>query len=158
VQSLILKWKYQRHHSTARILCETLDGWLRIQNIKTDATAIIPIPLHPKKLRLRGFNTAYMLAKSASKALGLPIIDKALNRAVHTSAQANLDKAARQKNLTGVFSLLPENLQGHHHVILVDDVYTTGATLSICAKLLQEAGVKSITVLTLARALPPDSY
>ena len=157
VQKLIQSWKYQRRHSAARLLCETLSGWLTLQAITTEATAIIPIPMHPKKLRARGFNTAYTLAQAVGTTLKLPILEKALIRNLFTPAQAGLDKSARQKNLVGAFSILPENLHGHQRILLIDDVYTTGATLSYCTRLLQEAGVKHITILTLARALPPDA-
>jgi ComF family protein len=153
VQQLIVKWKYQRHHSSARLLCETLAGWLSLQVTKPDATAIIPIPMHRKKLRARGFNTAYMLAQAASQAIALPLLDKALIRRLHTPAQAGLDKAQRQQNLAGAFQLLPEHLYGYERIILVDDVYTTGTTLSICTQLLRDAGVKHVTILTLARTL-----
>jgi predicted amidophosphoribosyltransferase len=114
--------------------------------------------LHPKKLRARGFNTAYALAGAVSSTLKLPILEKALVRNLFTPAQAGLDKNARQKNLVGAFSILPENLHGHQRILLIDDVYTTGATLSHCTRLLQEAGVKQVTILTLARALPPDVF
>lgn len=158
VQQLLVKWKYQRQHSTARLLCETLGGWLALQQQRhIEATAIIPIPMHPKKLRSRGFNSAYHLALTVSKTLNLPLLDKALIRTRHTHAQAGLDKETRHNNLAGVFSVLPENLHGHTHLILVDDVYTTGTTLTLCSQLLHAAGVKAITVLTLARALPPEN-
>ncbi len=155
VQQLLIKWKYQRQHSTARLLCETLTGWLALQP-PIEATAMIPIPMHPKKLRSRGFNTAYLLAKAVHQATNLPILDKVLIRQRHTEAQAGLNKTARHHNLAGAFNLLAENLQGHHRVLLIDDVYTTGTTLEVCSRLLQEAGVKHITILTMARALPPD--
>jgi ComF family protein len=157
VQQLIINWKYRRRHSTARLLGETLSGWLALQNTKLEATAIIPIPMHPKKLRTRGFNTTYLLAQAIQQSANLPILDNALNRIRHTDAQAGLDKAARHKNLAGAFTVSAENLQGHRRVLLIDDVYTTGATLEVCSRLLQEAGVKHITILTLARALPPNT-
>jgi ComF family protein len=157
VQKLIVKWKYQKQVSSARLLCETLSGWLTLQSILPDATAIIPIPMHYKKLRIRGFNTAYMLARAVSNALSLPILDKALIRSIHTPAQAGLTKSERQNNLAGAFLVVPEALQGHERIILIDDVYTTGTTLHICSRLLKEVGIKQITVLTLARALPPDA-
>jgi ComF family protein len=157
VQQLMINWKYRRRTSTARLLGETLSDWLTLQAIQLEATAIIPIPMHPKKLRTRGFNTAYLLAQAIQQTTHLPILDKALNRIRHTNAQAGLDKAARHNNLAGAFTVTAENLQGHRHILLVDDVYTTGTTLNICSQLLQEAGVKHITILTLARALPPNT-
>jgi len=157
VQQLMVKWKYQRQSSTARLLGETLSGWLALRQQPIDASAIIPIPMHPKKLRARGFNSAYELAQAVRQTTQLPILDKALIRKRHTEAQAGLNKTDRHNNLAGAFSVLAENLQGHKQVLLVDDVYTTGTTLAICSRLLQEAGVKQIRILTLARALPPNA-
>lgn len=155
VTQLMRRWKYGKQGSAERLLCEAFAGWMQATAFTTEATAIIAVPMHPHKLRQRGFNTAYQLARSASRVLKLPLLEQALKRDHLTDSQAGLDKAARQHNLLGAFSVNAEALQGHRQLILVDDVYTTGATAQSCSQGLQQAGVTHLHLLTLARALPP---
>ena len=155
VTQLMRRWKYGKHGSSERLLCEAFADWLKATQVSTEATAIISVPMHPHKLRKRGFNTAYQLATTASRVLALPLLEKALGRDQLTDSQAGLDKAARQQNLLGAFSVNTKALKGHRHIFLIDDVYTTGATAQTCTQLLQQAGVTHLHLLTLARALPP---
>jgi ComF family protein len=111
--------------------------------------------MHRQKLRKRGFNTAFRLAKVAADHYQLPLLTQAIERVQHTTAQAGLNRQQRQENLRHAFETKPEQLLGHQHILLIDDVYTTGATLHACSKSLQQMGVKKIDVMTLARALPP---
>jgi ComF family protein len=148
------RWKYGKQSSAERLLCEAFAGWIEETQLATEATAIIAVPMHRHKLRKRGFNTAYQLGKIASYTLKLPLLEKALQRDTLTESQAGLDKAARQQNLWGAFSVNTEALKGHRQILLIDDVYTTGATAQSCAQLLAHAGVEHLHLLTLARALP----
>lgn len=157
VTQLMRRWKYGKQSSAERLLCEAFAGWIEATKFTTEATAIIAVPMHPHKLRKRGFNTAYQLARSASRVLKLPLLEQALKRDHLTDSQAGLDKAARQQNLLGAFSVNAEALKGHQQVLLIDDVYTTGATAQSCAQLLTHAGATHLHLLTLARALPPKS-
>lgn len=154
ITQLMRRWKYGKQMSAERLLNEAFYGWMQAIPLKTEATAVIPVPMHPKKLRQRGFNTAYQLAKQVSKYLKLPLLDKALLRNIHTDSQAGLDKAARQHNLRGAFRVEVQALYQHQHILLVDDVYTTGSTAQVCSQLLQAAGVQHLHLVTLARALP----
>lgn len=155
ITQLMRRWKYGQQASAERILTEAFFAWIQQTHLTTEASAIISVPMHPKKLRQRGFNTAYLLAKSASKALSLPLLKGALIRVSQTDSQAGLDKAARQENLRGAFDVDTQTLKQHRRILLIDDVYTTGATAQACGQLLQAAGVQHLHLLTLARALPP---
>lgn len=154
ITQLMRRWKYGKQASAERVLTEAFFGWMQAMKLTSEATAIIAVPMHPKKLRQRGFNTAYLLAKQVSKHLELPLLDKALIRHIHTDSQAGLDKAARQQNLRGAFRVEAHALHQHQRILLVDDVYTTGSTAQVCSQLLQAEGVQHLHLVTLARALP----
>jgi len=155
ISQLMRYWKYAKKRSAERLLCEAFAHWIKAVKLTSEATAIIAVPMHPKKLGQRGFNTAYQLAQQASQQLKLPLLDKALIRNRQTHSQAGLDKVARQQNLRGVFRVDEQALHHHHRILLIDDVYTTGSTAQAAGQLLQAAGVKHLHLLTLARALPP---
>lgn len=112
--------------------------------------AIVPVPLHRARLRRRGYDQARELAAPLAHALHLPLLDQALQRRRTTSAQSLLDAASRQRNLRGAFEVsgaqpLPA------HVVLVDDVMTTGATLHAAAHTLLAAGVQRVDAWVCAR-------
>ncbi len=112
---------------------------------------LIPVPLHTKRLRLRGYNQALELARPISQALGIGIAIDRLHRQRDTTAQTGLDAAARRRNLARAFSVSDgEPLPAH--VAIFDDVMTTGSTLGECARVLRSAGVARVDVWALARA------
>lgn len=114
---------------------------------------IIPMPLHPLRLKTRGFNQAAELARHVAKYLGLEWRSDALLRLQDTAPQAGLRREERWANLRGAFAC-PESLNGAH-VLLIDDVLTTGASLSACAEVLRHAGARRIDVAVLARTPEP---
>lgn len=115
----------------------------------------IPVPLHVKRLRERGFNQALLLLKEWAGKEKKKIDFITLARHRWTEPQTNLKAHERQKNIKGAFGLKrPEKVQGKS-VLLCDDVFTTGATVNECARVLKEAGAREVSVLTLARATPP---
>ncbi len=108
---------------------------------------IVPVPLHPRRERFRGYNQAYLLAKTAAMPLALPVHDLLL-RELDTRQQVSLSAELRRANMTGAFKARgsAEGL----HLLLVDDVLTTGATLNECAAELRRAGAASVRAVTLA--------
>ncbi len=111
---------------------------------------LVPVPLHRKRLRMRGFNQALELARYWGRQHGIRVSKNALIRCRETAVQSQLDAQARLQNVQGAFSAragLPA------HVALVDDVYTTGATCAAAAEALQQAGVERVDVWCLARVL-----
>jgi len=117
-----------------------------------DAHTLIPLPLHPSREKERGFNQSELLAEIISKTFNLPLEKNILIRAKNTRAQAELtDWEERQANLQNAFTVAnPENLKGKN-IILVDDVYTSGATMSAAAETLRASGAKKIIGLVLAK-------
>jgi ComF family protein len=114
---------------------------------------LLPVPLHPRRERERGFNQASLLARRVGRAWRVTVRDDVLVRAVATPSQTELDAPARRANVRGAFRLRrPEAITGCH-VLLVDDILTTGATLSECARCLREGGAVTIGALTVARVV-----
>jgi ComF family protein len=117
------------------------------------ANLIIPVPLHPGRERERGFNQASLLARSLARLSGLPLDEHSVVRRVHTERhRAGLDARARRESVAAAFAVRhPEAIAGQR-VLLIDDVFTTGATVSACASVLKDAGTEEVFVLTIARA------
>jgi ComF family protein len=105
----------------------------------------------------RGFNQAYELATYASRVLDIPLHASELRRQRSTLAQSGLSRKQRRKNLKGAFSWHGSRKPGRH-VALIDDVMTTGTTVTECAKVLKRAGAKRVDVWVAARALPPGRH
>jgi competence protein ComFC len=144
------KYGHQRHlrHLVAQWLCAALDDE-RLRGRKFEV--IVPVPLHPARERERGFNQATLLAELLGERLSTPI-KLALERVRYTTTQTAFDRSERMENLHGAFRLRRKiDVQGLR-VLLIDDVLTTGATLSECARVLKKAGATSIYAATAARA------
>jgi ComF family protein len=114
---------------------------------------LIPVPLHPQRLRERGFNQALLLVKELSCRIGIPYRKRILEKRKPTVPQVNLSGLEREKGVKGVFRLSEEAAVDGKTVLLVDDVYTTGATVNECAKVLLAGGADRVDVFTLAHAV-----
>jgi len=115
--------------------------------------AMIPVPLHIRRLRERRFNQSLVLARALGKKHGIAVDFSLLKRRRFTLTQTGLDKCERDKNISGAFwAAHPKKIPGRSF-LLVDDVYTTGATVNECAKTLVQAGAKRVAALTAARVL-----
>lgn len=118
----------------------------------SEATLIMPVPLSSDRLRERGFNQAAVLAAALARLARLPLDEESLVRTSHTARhRAGMDERARRESVEGAFAVRRPRLVEGERVLLVDDVYTTGATVSACAATLTAAGAHSVFVLTLAR-------
>ena len=112
---------------------------------------IVPIPLHKSKLRLRGFNQSAIIGKGLEESLGVCLDENSVLRNVKTTTQTKKNRMERWKNVDQIFKVVGSNLQGKH-VLLVDDVITTGATLESCGQAILDAGAAKISVACLALA------
>lgn len=119
------------------------------------ADMIAPVPLHWRRLFTRRYNQSALLACELMRLSQIPAYPMLLKRKRFTPPQAGLSREQRWKNVKGGFNITPRYKDAikHKHIVLVDDVHTTGATLCECARVLKKAGAKKITVLTLARAV-----
>jgi ComF family protein len=116
------------------------------------ATLIVPVPLHPERLRERGFNQAAELGRALAKLSGLKLDEWSLVRVLHTERhRAGMDARSRRESVEDAFEVTRPRLIEGESILLVDDVFTTGATVSACATALKAAGAREVFVLTLAR-------
>lgn len=125
--------------------------WLREPLSAERPDVIVPVPLHRHRLRARGYNQAIELARPLASTMHLPLRYTWLQRERGTAAQTELGAAARRRNVRRAF-VASTDVTWPEHVVLLDDVMTTGATLAECARVLRRAGVKRIDVWALARA------
>jgi ComF family protein len=156
VKKLIYKFKYEPYLSDLKgtlgklmyeglIQQEAFEKYLENGNV-----VLVPVPLHKRRERSRGYNQSELLAKELSKHLGLPVISL-LTRNIDTKPQFDLSKKDRSSNIRGAFSLNPRpKTLIPQNIILIDDITTTGATLRECAKILKANGVKKVLGVTLA--------
>ena len=116
-------------------------------------TRIVPVPLHAERLRTRGFNQASIIARELSRALRVPLDETSLVRVSSAEKyRTGLDPKGRRQTVERAFSVRHPKLIAGEKILLVDDVFTTGATVSACADALISAGAKSVLIMTLARA------
>ena len=149
LRRLIQVYKYERIESLAGPLGRLLsDALPRDESFD----AIVPMPLHWFKNWQRGFNQSGLLAREVGRRSGIPIVS-ALNRRRATKVQAGLSLAGRKRNVQGAFAIRggADAVRGRH-LLLVDDVLTTGATANACARVLKRAGARRVSILTVARA------
>jgi len=117
------------------------------------STRIVPVPLHAERLRARGFNQASIIAQVLTKSLSLPLDEASLVRVSGSEKhRAGMDAKGRHDTVAGAFVVTHPGLVANENILLVDDVFTTGATVSACAETLISAGAANVFVLTLARA------
>ena len=122
------------------------------QQATLPADTVVPVPLHARRIRERGYNQARLLAEHLGDLAGIPVVCEALYRNRHTASQTGLNAQERRRNVDGAFSCSGSGVQGKC-VLLVDDVCTTGATLEACSVALKEGGARSVWALTVARAV-----
>lgn len=115
---------------------------------------VVPVPLHPKRLRERGYNQSTLLAEAALPGQRERIDESAVSRVVDTPPQARLSGEARQLNVQAAFRVDTARLPANARVVIVDDVMTTGATIGELARVFRQAGAQSVAVATVARAIP----
>jgi ComF family protein len=143
------RYKYNRDVSLAPVLGALL--YQRTPLAASTYDVIIPVPLHISRLRWRGFNQAHLLAQRFAD--DCPIDPYSLRRVRPTRPQVDLNESERRRNVAGAFQVTrPQHVDGRR-ILLVDDVYTTGATVDECSHALVRAGAHSVDVLVLARAV-----
>ena len=160
MRTAIHDFKYRRFFDDARRLAPLLAREIRgdptFQKQRFDF--LVPVPLHRQRERARGFNQSVLLARALSEQCEIPALE-ALIRTQKTAPQVGLNAQQRRQNVRGAITVspqtAPETLRGAR-VLLVDDVFTTGATMDECAKILRRAQVAEVFALTLARQLAPD--
>jgi ComF family protein len=155
LQQAIHLFKFEKRTSLAKPLTQLTMEHIPDDCDITEYDFILPIPIHKKRLRERGFNQATLLANGIAKTTRVQVVTDALVRHRNTSPQSSLDREARQTNIVGAFELQKKEVVRNKRILVLDDVYTTGATVREAVKVLWNADPIEIDVLTLARTLNP---
>ena len=152
VRELVHQFKYRDRvylrHTLVDWLEQTLDD-PRLQTPPCDR--LVPVPLHAARQRERGYNQALLLAEGLANRRGIPVAN-CLRRIRYTQSQTRFDRDARMENLRGAFQMRQHSDVRNLHLLLIDDILTTGSTVDECARVLMDAGAASVRVATVARA------
>jgi ComF family protein len=152
-KDLILLFKYQKLWVLGKDLARFLYGCLRDEEgLWWGAETLVPVPLHPRRLRQRGFNQAYLLAQELSDLSGVQLSRNGLVRKRDALPQTTLTGESRRENLKGAFAVKEREALSGQVLILVDDVFTTGSTIQECSRTLLESGAREVRAVTLAQA------
>jgi ComF family protein len=153
-RTLVHRFKYQADLAAGAFLGRLLAA--RVTGaFAAPPDLLVPVPLHRRRLRERGFNQAAVLAREVARAVGTPLAVAALGRTAHTESLTGLDAAARAREVRGAFVARRPDLLSGRRVLLVDDVLTTGATAEECCRVLKAAGAAWAGVATVARVPLP---
>ena len=161
LRELIHLLKYEKVKPAANVLGRMLAEALAVLRPSfADPVSVVPVPLHAVKLRQRGFNQSDLIARAALKLMKDPSLNlnsAALERRRETKSQIGLTSHQRRENMRGAFAVTrPDQVEGRE-VLLVDDVFTTGTTVSECARVLLRAGASKVWVATVARTLKAEA-
>ena len=153
LQQAIHLFKFEKKNVFAKHLIQLINAHVPTDCSITEYDFILPVPIHRKRLRERGFNQAALLAKGIAQVGGVPLLTNVLVRHRHTVAQSSLDSEARQQNIIGAFEIRNPDVIRNKRILIIDDVFTTGATIREAVNELWKADPAEIDVLTLARSL-----
>lgn len=153
LKDVILLFKYRKFMVLGKDL-----AWFAYRTLRNEEAlwwgveAVVPVPLHPKRKKQRGFNQALIIAKELAMLKGIKLVEGQLVKLKNILPQTSLKAEDRQKNVKGAFGIKErEKIEGKI-ILLVDDVYTTGSTIRECSSVLKNAGAKDVRAITLARA------
>jgi ComF family protein len=151
--SIVHALKYEGWSVIARDLAERMSRLSWPQDVVDERSALVPVPLASARKRQRGYNQSGLIAGELAKKWQLPVLEDVVGRTRETKTQTRLTPEDRRANVAGSFCIVggAQRLAGAH-VIIVDDVVTTAATLNSCAKVLYEAGARIISYVTFGRA------
>ncbi|MCS7336650.1 MAG: ComF family protein [Verrucomicrobiae bacterium] len=151
IREVIHRYKYQSAVWFEPFLAELFIMCAAPELTREKVDLIVPVPLHPARKRERGFNQAERLGARLAAATSIPMDAKTLRRVLYTPTQTLLTRDQRAKNMRGAFAVRRGRRLDGARIVLVDDVFTTGATTNACAKALIEAGAAEVRVWTVAR-------
>ena len=155
IDFLITGLKYDQQLPHAVILGELLLAKIQTHTAENSLPdCILPVPLHKSRLTKRGFNQSIEIARDGAKTLNIPISLDSVRRKRVTRTQTDLTAVERKKNMRGCFEMIKSNkISNYKHIVILDDVVTTGSTVNELAKLLKKSGVEKVGVWSIARAI-----
>lgn len=150
MQHLMHQLKYKGNKQVGIYLGKLLGQQLKASNRFNTVDVIIPLPLNPKREFKRGYNQATMIAQGVAATLDKPVEEKAVIRTVFTSTQTKQDRIHRFENMDGVFAVQNAEYITNKHVLLIDDIITTGATIEACANVIIQQNCKALSIASVA--------
>lgn len=151
-QKLLHQLKYNGRQDIGISLGHVLGKELQKSELYSHLEAVVPVPLHPRKLRLRGYNQSEAICQGITETLDIPTITNVLIRSQFTQTQTKKNREERLQNVANAFSIRDPEALSQKNILLVDDVVTTGATLEVCANTILAATDPKISIATLAYA------
>lgn len=153
VQHLIHELKYKGQKQVGEILGRRFGYALKDSPFFKDVELIVPVPLHPKKELIRGYNQSEMFANGLSETLKIPVLADGLKRVEHSESQTKKGRKERSENVREVFAVKRHQKLEGKHILIVDDVLTTGSTLETCARKVLEVPGTRVSLATIAIAM-----
>lgn len=150
VQHLLHQLKYKGNKDAGFFLGQQLGNSIKNATLFQGIDYLVPIPLHPKKEHMRGYNQSYVIAQGVEDKTNIPIIKDCLYRNVFTSTQTKKNREERWENVKGIFDVKDWRVFENKHILLIDDVLTTGATLKAAGGILQKIPNIKISAATIA--------
>jgi ComF family protein len=150
LQHLLIQLKYRGNQEIGFYLGQLLGNLIAASNAYQHVDAMIPLPLNPRKQKMRGYNQATALCKGIASVTNIPVIENIVVRKVYTETQTHMGRINRWENMDGVFAIRDIAQLEHKHLLLVDDVVTTGATLEACGSEILKVDGTSLSIGTLA--------
>ena len=150
LQNLIVQLKYRGNKQIGFYLGQLLGNFLIKSDRYKDVDALVPLPLNPRREKTRGYNQATMLCNGISAVWKKPVIDKVVVRRVYTETQTHKGRISRWENMDGIFEVANPSILENKHILLVDDVVTTGATLEACGSEILKIAGTTLSIATLA--------
>lgn len=150
VQKLIHELKYRNSEEIGKFFGDWLGDDLVQSKRFNEIDFIIPVPLHQEKLKLRGYNQVTKFGESLSEKLGIPFIENVLIRKTYTKTQTFKQRQDRFQSIEGVFDVFDKNIIKNRHILLIDDVITTGSTIEACCLALKQIPKVKISIATMA--------
>ena len=151
IRNFILQYKFNDKSYLYKTFCEFIVKNKKILDFIKSYDIIIPVPMHPARIRKRGYNQSALLAKELAKSLEMKVYTNVLLKIKNNKVQSTLNKKEREENTKNVYKLVkPEKIK-NKKILLLDDIYTTGATVNACVKELQKQSVKKIGIFTIAK-------
>jgi len=151
VKELIYALKYKGQYRLGKLLGVELAKVLINKGMSTKIDAIVPVPIHKSKRRKRGYNQSFYIAKGVAEVLKVPLREIVI-KTTKGNTQTNKKRYDRWLNVSGSFDLVESSIGKNNHILIVDDVITTGATMESCAQAISKMGIKKISVACLASA------
>jgi ComF family protein len=150
VQQLLHQLKYGNRPEIGEEIGSMYGAELAVSASFSSTEIIVPVPLHPQKMRIRGYNQSAEFARGLSRTMNKPALEEALVRNAHSESQTRKARFARWENVNEVFSVRQPELIAGRNILLVDDVITTGATIEACAARLFRAGAGRVSIASIA--------